>query len=203
MTEQGYYEIEDRYRQQRSVERPRQITLLLTRHHDPFSNYICRVSKSTYSHASLSIDPGQNEFYSFNRKGFVIEYPKNRKRKSESMSICIWVSGAVYERLKMEIEHFLEQRKSYHYALLGAFCCSIHIPVRFKNWYFCSQFVAEILERAGVATLKKKSELYLPNHLIDDLEYHFPVWRSVCQPVCRYGRVRCQRSIQAGICLGR
>src|SRR5699024_12713430 len=59
-------------------------------------------------------------------------------------------------RSQKEIEHFLEKRKSYHYALLGAFCCSIHIPVKFKNGYFCSQFVAEILERAGVAALKKK-----------------------------------------------
>ncbi len=183
MAEQGHFEIEDHRAQQDTGAGIRQITLLLTRHHDPFSNYICWASRSEYSHASLSIDPEENEFYSFNRKGFVVEYPKDRKRKCESMSIRISVSEEVYGRLQKEIEHFLEKRKSYHYALLGAFCCSIHIPVKFKNGYFCSQFVAEILERAGVAALKKKkSELYLPNHLIDGLEYHFPVCRSVIQP---------------------
>ena len=82
----------------------RMVTLLLTRHHDPFSNYICHVSKSPYSHASISIDPEQKKFYSFNKKGFVEEYPGNRKRSNISMSIPVCI-------LWRSIKYSLEERK--------------------------------------------------------------------------------------------
>lgn len=95
----------------------RMVTLLLTRHHDPFSNYICHVSKSPYSHASISIDPEQKKFYSFNKKGFVEEYPGNRKRSNISMSIRIFVTEEVYTRLKNEIDHFPSFRCVYYGAV--------------------------------------------------------------------------------------
>jgi hypothetical protein len=50
----------------------------------------------------------------------------------------------------------------------------MHIPFQFKNRYFCSQFVAEILEHAGAVRLKKKNTLYLPNQLLDGMECLFP-----------------------------
>ncbi len=46
MAEQGHFEIEDHRAQQDTGAGIRQITLLLTRHHDPFSNYICWASRS-------------------------------------------------------------------------------------------------------------------------------------------------------------
>jgi inositol transport system substrate-binding protein len=46
----------------------------------------------------------------------------------------------------------------------------MHIPYKFKNRYFCSQFVAEILEHAGAVRLKKKNTLYLPHQLLDAME---------------------------------
>ena len=48
--------------------------------------------------------------------------------------------------------------------------CLLHIPYKFENKYFCSQFVAEILSRAGAIELKKKETLYLPGQLIDGFE---------------------------------
>jgi hypothetical protein len=52
--------------------------------------------------------------------------------------------------------------------------CLMHIPFKFKNRYFCSQFVAEILEHAGAVRLKKKNTLYLPHQLLDGMEFLFP-----------------------------
>jgi inositol transport system substrate-binding protein len=49
--------------------------------------------------------------------------------------------------------------------------CLLHIPFKFQDKYFCSQFVAEILEQSGAVRLKKKNTLYLPHHLLDGMEY--------------------------------
>lgn len=152
------------------------VTVLLTSYSDLFSRFISGISKHHYSHASISIDGNEELFYSFNLKGFVIERPKKRKsRKRRSGSVCIrmQVSDSTYDILEAEINRFLMKRETYTYSHLGVLLCLLHIPHKFQNAYFCSQFVVEILARAGAIELKKKESLYLPGHLIDGIECLF------------------------------
>jgi inositol transport system substrate-binding protein len=76
--------------------------------------------------------------------------------------------------IKEEIDRFLVNRDNYRYSRLGVVLCLMHIPYKFKSRYFCSQFVAEILEHAGAVRLKKKNTLYLPHQLLDGMECLFP-----------------------------
>ena len=152
------------------------ITILLTKYSDPFGRFICGISKNRYSHASISIDETEEIFYSFNTKGFVIEKPKKRipkKRMPGSVCIRMQVPEETYELIKREIAYFLDKREQYAYSRLGVVLCLLHIPYKFENKYFCSQFVAEILSRAGAIELKKKETLYLPGQLLDGIEYLF------------------------------
>lgn len=52
------------------------------------------------------------------------------------------------------------------YSLFGTLLCFLHIPHKFHDKYFCSQFVAELLEKAGAVELRKEVSLYLPSQLL-------------------------------------
>lgn len=152
------------------------VTILLTRYSDLFGRFICGISRYGYSHASISIDEKEEIFYSFNMKGFVIEKPKKRMPKSRRPgSVCIrmQVPESTYVLIEEEINQFLEKKEQYTYSSFGVVLCLLHIPHKFQNQYFCSQFVAEILARAGVIELKKKESLYLPGQLVDGFECLF------------------------------
>ena len=152
------------------------VTILLTRYSDWFGKFISAISKNRYSHASISIDEDEEIFYSFNEKGFAVEKPKKRMPKCRipgSVSIRIKVPENVHALMREEIEKFLAVREQYKYAKLGVTLCLFHIPCKFKEKYFCSQFVAEILAKAGAVTLKKKESLYLPGQLLDGIECLF------------------------------
>lgn len=134
-------------------------TILLTRYSDWFSKFISLISRESYSHASISID-GEEVFYSFNYKGFVIEKPKKRMPRTRlkgSACIRMQVPEEVYAVIEQEIRHFLERKEVYAYSQNGVILCLFHIPYKFKNQYFCPQFVVEILSRAGAVELKKRS----------------------------------------------
>lgn len=152
------------------------VTILLTRYSDLFGRFIAGISRYGYSHASISIDEKEEIFYSFNMKGFVIEKPKQKNPKTRgagSVCIRIQVPESTYALIEEEINQFLEKREQYTYSSLGVVLCLLHIPHKFKDQYFCSQFVAEILARAGAIELKKKESLYLPGQLIDGIECFF------------------------------
>lgn len=57
--------------------------------------------------------------------------------------------------------------------------CLLRVPHKFKNRYFCSQFVTEVLSQAGAIELKKKESLYLPGQLVDGFECLFGVKQLV------------------------
>lgn len=89
------------------------------------------------------------------------------------MCIRMQVPESTYALIEEEINQFLEKKEQYTYSSLGVVLCLLHIPHKFKDQYFCSQFVAEILARAGAIELKKKESLYLPGQLIDGMECLF------------------------------
>lgn len=81
--------------------------------------------------------------------------------------------------IENEINRFLGKREQYTYSWWGVVLCLLHIPHKFENQYFCSQFVAEVLSRAGAIELKKEESLYLPGQLVDGFECLFGVKQLV------------------------
>jgi len=72
------------------------------------------------------------------------------------------VSDPVYRRLRRQLSGMYHQRERYHYNLLGALSCYFNHPLRRKNHYFCSQFVATLLEECGAVELWKDPDLVRP-----------------------------------------
>ena len=63
------------------------------------------------------------------------------------------------------IEEFQSRRFEWKYNLVGLLLSRINIKRQKIDHYFCSEFVAELLAKAKILTLRKKKSRYLPYHL--------------------------------------
>ena len=163
------------------------VTILLTRYSDLFGLFLCKICRNAYSHASISIDEKEEVFYSFNYKGFVVEKPKKyspKTRLSGSMCIRMQVPETVHKKIKEELEWFAQHKELYTYSAIGVILCLLRIPHKFKNSYFCSQFVAEVLSVSGAVHFKKSESLYLPVHFVDHMDCKYSQKQIVRNVIC-------------------
>ena len=72
------------------------------------------------------------------------------------------VSEETYAQLRRRLSGMYRQREEYHYNLLGALSCALNLPLVRRRHYFCSQFVAGLLEDSGAARLPKPPALLRP-----------------------------------------
>ena len=165
-------------------EKKKVISVLLTRYHSTFSDFIYYVTGKGYTHASLALDVQNEYYYSFNFKGFRKEYPKKHRRKSDkSVSYQLEISEEGYQKIVKRIEKMEEIKEEYHYSRLGVFLCLFHIPFKFKRHYFCSQFVMELLQITGEIFPQKNISLYFPNEMPELLEKQGCLYQIVCNPL--------------------
>lgn len=150
------------------------VTILLSKYNDPFSKLIA-LSSGEYTYISISLDPEEKEFYSFNLKGFIKENWENKKSKyllPNRLRFYIYPDDETFEKLRGEIERFEKRKGEIKYSVFGTLLGMARIPHSFKKEYFCSRFVAEVLTKSGAVKLKKKSSQYLPMHIIKELKPH-------------------------------
>ena len=132
-----------------------------------------------YTHASIGLEEDLNTFYSFVVKGFIVEDISRYNKPGRPPFPCalyeLEVTQAVYDRVKDLLQNFVKHRSTLRYSYWGLLLSLIHIPSRWKGRYFCSQFVAEVLQRCKATRLKKSSTLYLPKdlHRLNDLKLVF------------------------------
>lgn len=145
----------------------RQAHILLTRLNGRFGRFIYLCTGRRYTHASIRLEGMGESFFSFNLRGLCLEKPAffSRKRIAKSVMYQIDLPVEIYEELKTRLEAFLEHRSKYRYSRLGLCLCLLHIPHRFPDAFFCSQFVAELLVQAGVIELSRSVSVCTPNHL--------------------------------------
>ncbi len=149
------------------------ILILLTKYSDPLSNaYYYFYAGKTYTHVSIGLGEQPDVFYSFNYKGFAVESLERHHKRGVRLSRCyrFSVSDRTYKKVQEMIGKILANAEAYHYTKRGMFCCLLGIPVHLKQRYFCSQFVAEMLERSQAVKLPRRPELFLPHHFIPLIE---------------------------------
>ncbi|MBQ7345675.1 MAG: hypothetical protein IJW45_06410 [Oscillospiraceae bacterium] len=157
----------------------RKIYILLTRFPGLDAKALSCYTRFPYSHASVGLEEDTNTFYSFVVKGFIVEdiarYCKADRPPFPCALYELEVTQAVYDRVKDLLQNFVKHRSTLRYSYWGLLLSLIHIPSRWKGRYFCSQFVAEVLQRCKATRLKKSSTLYLPKdlHRLTDLKLVF------------------------------
>lgn len=147
------------------------ITVLLTKYSDWISTLIYYIGGHSYTHASLALSEDENTYYSFNYRGFCVETLEKHRHRGvkKSLSYQLSVPNETYENMKERIEQFKIHRSEFQYTRIGLLFCTLRIPFKWKNHYFCSQFVAEMLTASDAIKLKNKPQLYLPNDLCLEL----------------------------------
>lgn len=153
----------------------RSVYILLTNTGTLFTRVIKGYTGAPYNHASISFDRELSELYSFGRKnpnnplngGFVKEDIKTGTFSKYPNTTCVLyelrVTGREVEKMERVLQLFIRKRKKYLYNLLGVIGIALKEPVEFSNSYFCSQFVAEILERSGIKLWDKLPALVTPD----------------------------------------
>lgn len=130
-----------------------------------------------YAHASIAFDEDLEEMYSFARRGiwnpfnagFIREDINNGifgKFHSTTCNIYrLKITENQYIRLREEIDIFNQNKEAYSYNYLGLVGAAFNIPVKAKQRYFCSQFVAYVLEQSGIKIFYKSYALVKPRDI--------------------------------------
>ena len=151
----------------------RNIYILLSRPDSFVSSLIAFFTRAEYSHISVAYDSELRSLCSFARKyyfplpgGLVAENENGVLRKPLKNARCVILSASVpenvFEAFRSRIDNMLLNRNQYHYSLRGLFFCCLGIETHRENYYFCSQFVAEMLNCAGVRGIPKPPSLMKP-----------------------------------------
>lgn len=144
----------------------RKIYILLTRFPDMGSKIIHALTGFRYTHASIGLEEDPNTFYSFVEKGFIVEkldrYVKPGRKPFQCRMYEMEVSDRVYARIKDIVQTFVIHKADLSYTRLGVVMGLCHLPIKRRHKFFCSHFVAEVLERSSAVVLAKSSALYFP-----------------------------------------
>lgn len=157
------------------MEADRSVFILLTNTGTIFTRVIKTYTKAPYNHASISFDRELSELYSFGRKhpnnplngGFVKEDIKTGTYSKYPNTTCViyelQVSEREVEKMRRVLQVFIQKHQKYLYNFLGVIGIALKEPIEFSNSYFCSQFVAEILDRSGIKIWHKLPALVTPD----------------------------------------
>lgn len=152
----------------------RQIYVLLTDTGTLFTRLIRVFTRASLNHASIAFDQELKEVYSFGRKkpnnpligGFVKEDLSGELFNSAACAVyCCTVSDETYEQIRKHIQEIEKNEHQYKYNFIGLFGVLFKIRIRRKYAYFCSQFVATILQDNGVMVSSKLPMFVSPKDL--------------------------------------
>ncbi len=155
------------------------IYIVLSKTGTMFSNVISTLTHKEYSHVSISLDNSFTKMYSFGRlnpekmlpAGFVHENLYDGVFAMFPGSRCLIYRLAItteqLNSLKKEIKLFEERKDKLKYSIYGTLTAYVNKPVKRDNYYFCSQFVAEILINSGIFKTDKLPEVIKPMDLLE------------------------------------
>jgi hypothetical protein len=153
-----------------------EIYIVLTGTGTLFSNTIKWFTKAPLNHSSISFDRDLSEVYSFGRKkvnnpfigGLVKENFKDPFYHQAECAVYRCLVGAYnYTKMYDHVSEMMNNRERYKYHLLGLVGVLINKQIRREDAFFCSHFVASVLEKTNAFPLNKPSYFVTPA----DFEY--------------------------------
>lgn len=152
----------------------KKVYIILTHTRTIMSKIVRFFTKYEYSHVLISLDNKFDKMYGFGRKniynpfygGFVVEDMKGKMFKrfkyTKTRVYELTIKEEKYQLLKEEIEEFNQNHKIYRYDLIGLISRKLHYPIKRKNYYVCTHFVAMLLDQSGIIALKDQPEDVIP-----------------------------------------
>jgi hypothetical protein len=153
----------------------RKVYVLLTDTGTVLTKLIKLYTKKPHNHASIALDDQLWNVYSFGRRrprnpfmaGFVRENTRGGIFRNADCAIyCCSITEMQYENICLKIKEIERNKNEYRYNLLGLFAVMVNMEFDRKNAFFCSHFVAALLEESGVEINKQKPlSLVTPNDI--------------------------------------
>jgi len=153
----------------------RDIFIVLTDTGTLLTRMIRLYTKLPLNHVSIAFDESLSEVYSFGRKrphnpfigGFVREdFSSCLFRQSLCGVYRCKVSAEDYERMKKRIKQIEEQKHKYRYNFIGLFGVMFNKEIKREHAFFCSQFVATIMNECEEKLFNCSTYLIQPQHFM-------------------------------------
>lgn len=141
------------------------------------ANIIKKVTHDEFSHIGISLTSDLDPIYSFGRKkvsaaqgtGFSImnhDDPFFKKAADTIYQVYVmYLTKEEYSAMRSRLQYFIDNKDNLKYDFKSLILNYLHIPSEFSKKYFCSRFVAEVINEGR--KLEKKPSLYRPNDFID------------------------------------
>jgi len=145
------------------------------------------ITKANYNHASISLDKNLHTMYSFGRLhaynpivgGFVMESPHwgtfKRFQETQAIVMRVPVTEEQYIALQAHLQQMYGEKQKYHYNFLGLFLAWFSIVYQQENYYYCSEFIRDTLDRFEIVDAERFEKIVKPEsflHVIgDDIIY--------------------------------
>lgn len=132
----------------------KKIYLLLTDTGTILTRLIKAYTKTPYNHVSIGFDPDLLEVYSFGRKtvhnpfigGFIKEDIHSVLfQQADCALYSLSVTDHQIEKMHRYIQVMEAQQASYRYNFIGLFGVMLKKPIKREKAFFCSEFVATVL----------------------------------------------------------
>lgn len=140
----------------------KRIYIVLTHTGTNLSKIIKKWTKDEFSHVSISLDEDLEQMYSFGRlhpynpvwAGLVHEKQNEgtykRFKKTKAAIYSIEVDDEQYVIIRNTIHSMYKNRNKYKFNIIGLLAIGFNKSVKFKNWFYCAEFVKYVLDQAGV-----------------------------------------------------
>ena len=154
------------------------IFVILTDGKTAGNKLVTKITKTPYGHSSISFDLSLDKVYSFgtNRDG---KNPNNRFMTfvEESKSFwnnltngmmdyhifAIFIDKKKKDKMWKRIKQMIKNKTKFSYNYLGIFGYLLHTPVKVKNSFFCSEFIAALFKTVGIELFDKPDGLVAPH----------------------------------------
>lgn len=149
------------------------VYILLTFTNTPVARMVRKYTGNPYSHASIAFDAELKEMYSFGRKSkwewptFITEDIMEGIYK-DAQSIATYGAYVTYvtrdqlQRMRERLKRFEDNAKKMKYSFVGLVNFAFGKETHRENEYFCSQFVAEILQAGRPDVIQNHPSTYSP-----------------------------------------
>ncbi|MGN7386338.1 hypothetical protein [Sporosarcina sp. SAFN-015] len=150
------------------------IYIVLTDTGTLLSKAIGMYTRKDLNHASIAFDEQLTEIYSFGRKqqynpflgGFVREnVAEGIFQEADCAVYRCEVTTEAYMRIRQKIVQFELNQSDYKYNFIGLFGVALNREIQRKRAFFCSQFVATIMQESETHRLLTRPCLTMPHHL--------------------------------------
>ena len=154
------------------------IYVLLTRSPTLVSKTVHLFTGDAYTHASIAYDDALKTLCSFTRRypGFPLPAglaPENTPGSYLTLHpymqctlLRLQAADEVYGAVRRQIEEMLAEKEKYRFSIGGLFRCRMGVESKLNYRYFCSYFVAYVLETCGALTLPRAPSLTRPQDFL-------------------------------------